>query len=79
MEIADAGGKTIAHIEKTLAAWDGEAEIASSSIASPALWSPAHPNLYTCSVTLTTPYGKSAVKERFGIGTRSSWTTGPSS
>ena len=24
-------------------------------------------NLYTCSVTLTTPYGESAVEERFGI------------
>ena len=44
-----------------------EAEIASTTIASPALWSPAQPNLYTCSVTLTTAYGKSAVKERFGI------------
>jgi beta-galactosidase len=67
VEIADAAGKTIAHIEKSLAAWDAEAEIASTTIASPALWSPARPNLYTCSVTLTTPYGKSDVKERFGI------------
>ncbi len=67
VEIADASGKTIAHIEKSLPAWDAEAEIASTSIASPALWSPAHPNLYTCSVTLTTPYGKSVVKDRFGI------------
>ena len=38
-----------------------------ASVASPALWSPAHPQLYTCSVTLTTPFGESAVKERFGI------------
>jgi beta-galactosidase len=67
VEIADAAGKTIAHIEKSLAASDAEAEIASTSIASPTLWSPAHPNLYSCSVTLTTPYGKSAVNDRFGI------------
>ena len=67
VEIADAAGKTIAHIEKSLAAWEAETEIASTSIASPALWSPAHPHLYTCSVTLTTPYGKSVVNERFGI------------
>ncbi len=67
VEIADDNGKPIAHVEKTLAAWDGEAEIARCSVASPALWSPAHPRLYTCSVRLTTPYGESAVEERFGI------------
>jgi beta-galactosidase len=67
VEIADPVGKTIAHFEKALTAWDGEAEIASTSVASPALWSPAHPNLYTCTVTLTTPYGKCTVNERFGI------------
>ncbi len=67
VEITDADGKTIAHCEKSLSAWDAEAEIASASVASPALWSPAHPHLYTCSVILTTSYGKSIVKERFGI------------
>ncbi len=67
VEIRDPGGTTIAHIEKSLAPWDGEAEIASAPVASPAPWSPAHPNLYTCSVTLTTLYGESAVNERFGI------------
>ena len=30
-------------LEKSLAAWDAETEIASTTIASPALWSPAHP------------------------------------
>ena len=49
------------------------------SIASPALWSPAHPNLYTCSVTLTTPYGKSVVKDRFGIRHAEFVDHGPSS
>jgi beta-galactosidase len=67
VEIADSAGKAIAHLEKSLTAWDGEGEIASTSIVSPALWSPAHPNLYTCTVTLTTPYGKCTVNERFGI------------
>ncbi len=67
VEISDAGGRAVAHVEKTLAAWDGEMEIVSCAVESPAAWSPAHPNLYTCSVTLTTPFGESAVKERFGI------------
>jgi beta-galactosidase len=66
-EIASSGGKVIARCEKTLAAWSDEAEIASCEIASPELWSPAHPNLYTCNVTLTTQHGKSAVSERFGF------------
>jgi beta-galactosidase len=65
--ILDSGGQLIAHSDKTLTAWDGETEIASCTLASPAVWSPAHPNLYACSVTVTTPYGESAVKERFGI------------
>jgi len=67
VEISDAGGRTIARVEKSIAAWDGEAEIASCPIAEPAPWSPAHPNLYACSVTLSTSYGESAVNERFGI------------
>ncbi len=65
--IADAHGKTISHTEKTFAAWEGEKEIALCGVESPAIWSPAHPNLYTCSVTLNTPLGESAVKESFGI------------
>jgi len=67
VQIMDATGKTISRTEKSLAAWDDEAEIASCSITSPALWSPVNPHLYTCSARLVTPYGESAVKERFGI------------
>jgi beta-galactosidase len=67
VEIADAAGKLVAQTEKSLAAWSDEAEIAAFTIDSAALWSPAHPNLYTCNVTLTTPLGTSAVKERFGM------------
>jgi beta-galactosidase len=67
VEITDASRNAIAHTEKTLAVWNDAAEIASFSIASPALWSPAQPNLYSCTVTLTTQFGKSTVHERFGI------------
>lgn len=66
-EIVDASGKQIAKIEKTLAAWSDEAEIASMMIASPDLWSPAHPQLYACHVKLTTSLGESTVRESFGI------------
>ena len=67
VEIFDASGKSLARAKKNLAAWADEAELASFTISSPALWSPAHPNLYSCNVTLTTPLGKSAVQERFGV------------
>jgi len=67
VEIADGTGKIISRSEKTLATWADEAEISSCTIDSPALWSPAHPNLYTCNVRLETPLGKSEVQERFGI------------
>jgi beta-galactosidase len=74
VEISDAAGKIIARAQKTLAAAQqfspgspDEIEIASCSIASPALWLPSHPNLYSCSVTLTTQFGQSTVRERFGI------------
>jgi beta-galactosidase len=65
--VADPAGKTAFHAEKTLPAWAGETEIASFPIASPALWAPAHPHLYTCHVRLTTDHGVSESRERFGI------------
>ncbi|HEV2134851.1 MAG TPA: glycoside hydrolase family 2 TIM barrel-domain containing protein [Terracidiphilus sp.] len=67
VEAADAEGKSSFRAEKTLAAWKGEAEIASFRIPSPRLWGPAHPHLYTCTVTLTSEHGRSEAKERFGI------------
>jgi beta-galactosidase len=67
VEIVNPAGESIAHAQKTVAAWSDETAIATCSIASAALWSPAHPNLYTCNVTLTTPFGQSTVRERFGI------------
>jgi beta-galactosidase len=67
VEITDSGGQDIFRTEKTITAWNGETEIAAFSLESPALWSPAHPNLYACNVTLTTQFGTSAVKDRFGI------------
>jgi beta-galactosidase len=67
VEIAGPAGESIARNQKSCAAWSDETEIASCSIASPSLWSPAHPTLYTCNVTLTSQFGRSAVSERFGV------------
>jgi beta-galactosidase len=67
IQVSDSDGKTIHQSTKSIGAWKGEMEVASFTIESPALWSPLHPHLYTCSVTLTTESGESAAKERFGI------------
>jgi beta-galactosidase len=67
ISVTDAADSTIHQSTKTLAAWTGETEIASFEIASPALWSPAQPHLYTCSVALSTDSGQCSTKERFGI------------
>src|SRR5580698_4522202 len=67
IRVTDAAGNAVHQSSKTLTAWTGETEIAAFSIASPALWSPAHPHLYTCAVTLNTESGESSTKERFGI------------
>jgi beta-galactosidase len=67
VEITDPAGTIIAHTQKSLTSWSDDAEIANCTIASPALWSPSHPNLYSCNVTLTTQFGQSTVRERFGI------------
>lgn len=67
LEITDPAGKSVFHSEKSLPAWSGETEIASFDIASPALWAPARPLLYTCNVTLNSEHGQSENRERFGI------------
>ena len=65
--VQDSSGRVTHQSTKTLALWTGETEIAAFEIASPALWSPGQPHLYTCSVALSTEWGESAAKERFGI------------
>ncbi len=67
VQVTDADGKTIHQSSKSIAAWKDETELAAFNIESPALWSPAHPHLYTCNVSLNTDFGESLMRERFGI------------
>ncbi len=66
-QVTGPDGSIVHQSEKSLSPWKEMAEIASFNIASPALWSPAHANLYSCTVTLTTDSGKCTASERFGI------------
>jgi beta-galactosidase len=45
----------------------GENEIAKLTIPKPELWSPSHPAVYRCKVTLSSAHGETVVTERFGI------------
>jgi beta-galactosidase len=67
IQVSDSDGKAIHQSTKSIDAWKEEMEIASFTVESPALWSPSHPHLYTCSVSLNTEFGESVTKERFGI------------
>ena len=67
VEVTEAGGRSVFRAAKSLSAWKNEVEIAAFTIASPELWSPAQPHLYTCSVKLTTEFGECTAREHFGI------------
>jgi beta-galactosidase len=67
IQVTDPDGKIAHQSAPFISAWKDEKEIAAFAIASPALWSPANPLLYSCTVQLTTDSGECAVKEHFGI------------
>jgi beta-galactosidase len=69
IEVRDPTGGVVHRAAKQLAPWEGEREIETFTIDSPATWSPATPRLYACSVTLTSPHGEHRVDERFGLRT----------
>src|SRR5882757_5836520 len=47
--------------------WSGETELASFELKSPELWSPQHPSLYRCEVTLTSGVDVSNATHCFGV------------
>jgi beta-galactosidase len=65
--IADPAGREVHTSTQSLAAWTGAQVLASVPIATPALWSPATPNLYRAAVTLRSSDGEQRVEERVGI------------
>jgi beta-galactosidase len=68
IEVVDAKGASVHHSTHTLKPWQGASQIASFTIATPQLWSPADPHLYECHVTLHGEPGSEYVaRETFGI------------
>lgn len=67
IELTDPKGKQIDLKDLDIAYFEGEKSIFTRSIKSPMLWSPSHPDLYTCSVTITSESGIQTVTEKFGF------------
>lgn len=63
----DPSGRPVHTQHLTRSAWQGEIELAHTTIKDPKLWSPDEPNLYRCDVTLNAPSGTTSTSHRFGI------------
>jgi len=69
IRVTDPAGKEVHRSSRNMTVWNGALEIAAFPVPAPAWWSPAHPNLYTCTVTLKSPHGEQQVAEPFGLRT----------
>jgi beta-galactosidase len=67
VKIIDPAGYEVASHKAEVEPWPGEETVFIADIASPVLWSPDHPNLYRCTVSLESRHGKMQVEERFGV------------
>ena len=67
VEVSDGQGRSIHRSSQTLSVWSDFAPLAKFRVASPDLWSPEVPSLYSCLVTLSSPAGQTSLEERFGI------------
>ncbi|MFI5105555.1 MAG: glycoside hydrolase family 2 protein, partial [Terriglobales bacterium] len=67
LRVTGPGGAIVFAHSRQLAAWEGERELVSFAVENPELWSPAHPALYRCEITLAGGSGRTNVAERFGL------------
>jgi beta-galactosidase len=67
VRLSDPKGVVVAEASQELKPWQGEQEIALLKVDSPALWSPAQPQLYRCDVELSSSHGKHTSSQRTGF------------
>ncbi len=67
VEIRDPDGALALTVSQKLAPWTGEKEIAAGAIPKPRLWSPSHPVLYDCAVTIKSSHGEQTTTTHFGL------------
>jgi beta-galactosidase len=66
-KILDPNGKEVFSRQIETQPWAGEKALFESNIDAPQLWSPVHPSLYRCEVTLSSAQGQMTVTENFGL------------
>jgi beta-galactosidase len=67
IEIRDPDAQIVLTEDKKMLPWTGEKEIFAGVIPKPQLWSPSHPALYDCAVTLKSGHGKQTTTTHFGL------------
>ncbi len=67
IEIKDPAGRLLTDKSQEIESFEGEKSMLTQIVKKPILWSPDHPNLYTCNVTIETPSGSQSVTEKFGF------------
>lgn len=67
VSITSPAGKVIHQQDVQKKTWTDEAELATITIDQPQTWSPSHPELYTCRVSLGPTEQRSVAEHRFGI------------
>lgn len=67
LTLSDPTGKVIHQSTHPLHASDEEISLPAIELPSAKLWSPATPNLYTCTLTLNSDSGTTSMSERFGV------------
>lgn len=67
VRVRDPKGEEVFHGTNSIVPGNDFQEIASFNIAVPGLWSPKHPALYTCEVTLNSAHGAQSYTGHFGV------------
>ena len=67
IEVSDPKGKVVSSKTLDLTSLNGEVNIQTGTIKKPELWSPAQPNLYTATVTISSEEGEQTATEKFGF------------
>ena len=63
ISITDPAGTKVASHETEVQPWPGDEVLLTTDMVSPGLWSPNHPNLYRCTVTIESLHGKMQIEE----------------
>ena len=67
IEALDPTGLSVYRANHTLRPWKDSTALVTFTIPTPALWSPARPHLYECSITIRSAGGNYTAHEKFGL------------